>query len=150
MPLWQWILDGVLLALVFLFCYGLALVLRRRMLARNGGTFELSHRARSDRTGRGWVLGIGRYDGDRLEWFRIFSLSPRPRRVWDRNRVDYNGRREAEGSEHLALYTDHVIITLESAQGDIELAMSSRSLLGFQAWLEAKPPGTDWDKHRQR
>ncbi|HSE08478.1 MAG TPA: DUF2550 family protein, partial [Nocardioidaceae bacterium] len=23
---------------------------------------------------RGWVLGIGRYSGDALEWFRIFSL----------------------------------------------------------------------------
>jgi len=149
MPLWQWILDGVLLALVILFLYGVALVVRRRMLARNGATFELSHRARSDRTGRGWVLGIGRYAGDRLEWFRIFSLSPRPRRVWDRNRVEYAGRRESEGSEHLALYTDHVIVTLDSSQGVIELAMSPESLMGFQAWVEAKPPGTDWDKHRR-
>lgn len=146
MPLWQWILNGILLALVFLFLYGLALVLRRRILARKGGTFELSHRARSDRIGRGWVLGIGRYSGDRLEWFRIFSLSPRPRRCWNRKFVEYAGRRDAEGSEQLALYTDHVIITLDSHDGAIELAMSAASLMGFQAWVEAKPPGTDWDQ----
>ena len=35
-------------------------------------------------TGRGWLLGIGRYSGDQLEWFRIFSLSPRPKRSWPR------------------------------------------------------------------
>ena len=54
------------------------------LLSRNGGTFELSHRVRSGRAGRGWVLGLGRYSGDDLEWFRIFSLSPRPRHVWRR------------------------------------------------------------------
>ncbi|WP_278256324.1 DUF2550 family protein [Nocardioides convexus] len=26
------------------------------------------------------------------------------------------------------------------------LAMSVSSLTGFQAWLEAKPPGTDWNR----
>ena len=27
-----------------------------------------------------------------------------------------------------------------------ELAMSEASLTGFQSWLEARPPGTDWDR----
>ena len=31
--------------------------------------------------GKGWVLGIGRYAGDALEWYRVFSYSTRPRRV---------------------------------------------------------------------
>ena len=45
MPLWVWIVDsiGVLLLLVLL--YGLSLVVRRRWITRNGGTFELSHRS---------------------------------------------------------------------------------------------------------
>ena len=34
---------------------------------------------RTEHPGRGWLLGLGRYSGDALEWFRIFSLSPRPR-----------------------------------------------------------------------
>ena len=47
MPLWQWLLDsaGGLLLLVLL--YGLALILRRRWISRNGGTFEFSVRVRS-------------------------------------------------------------------------------------------------------
>ena len=84
MPLWQWVLDivGALLLLVLL--YGVALVVRRRWIARDGGTFELSYRVRSDRAGRGWVLGVGRYSGDLLEFFRIFSVLPRPMRTLDR------------------------------------------------------------------
>jgi hypothetical protein len=42
MAWWQWVVDaaGVLLLLVLL--YGLYLVVRRRILGRHGGTFELS------------------------------------------------------------------------------------------------------------
>src|SRR5687767_5482443 len=101
MPLWQWVLDaaGVLLGLVLL--YGLALVVRRRLLARHGGTFELSYRVRPERAGRGWLLGLGRYSGDELEWFRVFSLSPRPKRVWPRSDLSYGARREPEGVEQV-------------------------------------------------
>ena len=83
MPFWQWLLDvaGVVLGLVLL--YGIALIVRRRVLARRGGTFELSHRVRTAKSGRGWVLGLGRYTAASLEWFRIFSLNPRPKYVWD-------------------------------------------------------------------
>ncbi len=149
MPLWQWVLNIVLALIVLLLGYGLALIIRRRLLARHGGTFELSYRARSDRVGRGWVLGIGRYAGDRLEWFRVFSLSPRPRLVWKRSRVTYAGRRVPGPGEQLALYTDHLIVNLETVEGDeVQLAMNSSSVMGLQSWLEASPPGTDWDKHR--
>ncbi|NPC98440.1 DUF2550 domain-containing protein [Nocardioides sp. zg-DK7169] len=149
MPLWQWVLDiaGVLVLLVL--AYGLALVLRRRFLSRDGGTFELSYRVRSDRPGRGWVLGLGRYSGERLEWFRIFSLSPRPKRSWDRSSLSYEVRRVAEGHEEMSLYPDHVIIGCASPAGQVELAMSVASLTGFQAWLEARPPGTDWSTRRR-
>ena len=59
MPLWQWLLDaaGVLLGLALI--YGIALVIRRRVLSRHGGTFEMSYRVRSEKAGRGWLLGLG-------------------------------------------------------------------------------------------
>ncbi|MFC6286600.1 DUF2550 domain-containing protein [Nocardioides sp. GCM10027113] len=141
MPLWQWVLDtiGVLFALVLL--YGVALVVRRRLLARNGGTFELSYRVRPERVGRGWLLGLGRYSGDDLEWFRIFSLSPRPKRVWRRADLSYGGRRDPEGVEQMSLYPDHVVVLCATPGGPLELAMAPPSLTGFQAWLEAAPPG---------
>jgi hypothetical protein len=142
MPLWQWIADTAGVALLLVLFYALALVVRRRYISRNGGTFELSHRARSAPTGRGWVLGLGRYSGQDLEWFRIFSLSPRPRRTWSRAGLAYLGRREPEGHEQMSLYADHVIVSCSTDRGDIDLAMSPSSLMGFQAWLEAAPPGS--------
>ena len=142
MPLWQLLLDAAGAALALVLLYGLALVVRRRLLARHGGTFELSYRVRSERAGRGWLLGLGRYSGDRLEWFRIFSLSPRPKRVWDRHDLSYEGRRDSEGTERMSLYPDHVVVRCRTPQGELELAMSASSLMGLQAWLEAAPPGT--------
>ncbi|MEP9361504.1 DUF2550 domain-containing protein [Nocardioides sp. CN2-186] len=146
MPVWQWLLDaaGVLLALVLL--YGLGLIFRRRLLSRHGGTFELSYRVRSSRAGRGWLLGLGRYSGESLEWFRYFSLWPRPKRSFLRSELTFTGRREPEGAEQMSLYPDHLVISCETPDGVIELAMSPASLMGFQSWLEAGPPGTDWDR----
>jgi len=146
MPVWQWLLDAAGLLLLLVLLYGLALIVRRRVLSRHGGTFELSHRVRSDRAGRGWVLGLGRYSGESLEWFRIFSLSPRPKRAWQREGLVHDSRREADGHEQMSLYPDHVVISCRTRTGEVELAMSPASLTGFQAWLEARPPGTDWTR----
>ncbi len=141
MQWWQWLVDVAGILLLLLVIYGIALVVRRRVLARNGGTFELSHRS-----GGGWVLGFGRYSGERLEWFRIFSLSPRPKATWQRDELTYDGRREAFGAEQTSLYPDHLVIHCQTARGVVELAMSPASLTGFQSWLEARPPGTDWNR----
>ena len=71
MPLWLELLDAAGLVVLLVLLYGLLLVVRRRVLSRHGGTFELSHRLRpGDEPGRGWLLGLGRYSGDELEWFR--------------------------------------------------------------------------------
>lgn len=146
MAWWQWVIDaaGVLLLLALL--YGLALVVRRRVISRHGGTFELSHRVRPHGDGRGWTLGLGRYSGERLEWFRVFSLNPRPTRVWARESLSYDGSREAVGAERMALYPDHVVMRCQTRDGEVELAMSQASLTGFQSWVEARPPGTDWNR----
>jgi hypothetical protein len=148
-PEWEWLAEAFGGFVLLLGCYGLALVARRRLIARNGGTFELSYRARSTKTGRGWVLGIGRYSGDSLEWFRIFSLGVRPRRVWRRSVLTYDGRRDPVGGESLSLFADHVIVCCSTPSGRVEIAMSPGSLTGFQSWLEAAPPGTDWDRPRR-
>lgn len=142
MPFWQLLLDAAGAVLVLVLLYGIALIVRRRVLSRNGGTFELSYRARPEKAGRGWLLGLGRYSGEALEWFRIFSLSPRPKYTWQRGTLSYAGRRDPEGAERMSLYPDHVVVQCGSAAGDVELAMAPSSLMGFQAWLEAAPPGT--------
>jgi len=141
MPIWEWLLESAAGVLLLVLVLGVALIIRRRWLSRHGGTFELSYRARASQPGRGWLLGMGRYTGDRLEWFRIFSLSPRPKMVWQRATLNYVERRDPEGVEQLSLYPGHVVIRCETPAGDVELALGSSSLMGFQSWLEAAPPG---------
>jgi hypothetical protein len=141
MPIWERLLEsagGVLLLVLLL---GIALIARRRWLTRNGGTFEVSYRARHSESGGGWLLGLGRYAGDTLEWFRIFSLSPRPKRVWLRSTLTYADRREPERMEQMSLYPGHVIIRCETPSEVVELALDPSSLMGFQSWLEGAPPG---------
>ena len=141
MPWWAWLLDAVGLLLLLALLYGVALVVRRRWISRHGGTFELSIRVRSTRAGRGWVLGVGRYVGDHLEWFRIFSPTVRPTRRLARGDLEFTGRREPQGPESYSLYSGHVIVTCASPDGELEMAMSPEALTGFLAWLEAAPPG---------
>lgn len=142
MPIWQVVLDlvGIVLLVAFLFLCGV--VIRRRLLARPGGSFELSYRARSTGTGRGWLLGVGRYRDDVLEWFRFFSLAPRARHTWLRSELTLLGHRDPVGAELYSLYSGHVVVQCETAAGPQELAMSPSSLTGFRSWLEAMPPGS--------
>ena len=141
MPWWQWLVDiaGALLLIVIV--YGITLVVRRRWISRHGGTFEFSVRVRSTRAGRGWVLGVGRYSGGDLEWFRIFSLNPRPKLSFRRSELEYTGRRDPGGVESYSLYSGHIIVTCRTPTGSLEVAMSPEALTGFLAWLEAAPPG---------
>ena len=141
MPVWEWIADSAGFVLVLLLLYAVVLVVRRRWISRHGGTFEFSVRVRSGRAGRGWVLGVGRYTGDDLEWFRIFSVSPRPRFVYRRGELEYVGRRDADGVEAYSLYTGHIVVSARTPAGMLEVAMSPEALTGFLAWLEAAPPG---------
>jgi hypothetical protein len=143
----HWIFDTAGALVILALVYAVALIARRRVISRQGGTFELSHRVRPRRgDGRGWVLGLGRYSGETLEWFRVFTLSPRPKRTWRREWLSYDGTREPLGTESLSLYPDQLVIRCQSEGGEIEMAMSLASLTGFQSWLEARPPGTDWNR----
>jgi hypothetical protein len=142
MPVWQWLLDSAGAVLLVLLLFGLLLVVRRRVLSRNGGTFELSVRESPHGEGRGWVLGMGRYREDSLEWFRIFSPLPAPRRAWRRNDLELLSQRDPVGAEEFALYAGHVVVGCRTPRGEAELAMSPSSLTGLQSWLEAGPPGS--------
>jgi hypothetical protein len=127
--------------LLGLFVFGL----RRRLIQRPGGTFDCSLRPApaegAEPGGKGWVYGVARYSGDRVEWFRVFSYAPRPRRVLLRPAIEVLGRRAPQGSEELALLSDAVVLTCVHRGDRLELAMSDDALTGFLAWLEAAPPG---------
>ena len=75
MPLWLWFVDSVALIVVLAALLVLALVIRRRLVARQGGTFDVSINHRSDAGPKGWTLGVGAYRSNTLEWYRTFSFA---------------------------------------------------------------------------
>jgi len=140
MPLWQIVLDilGGLLLLAALALAGL--IVRRRRLTKIEPTFDMSVRTHPQQGARGWTLGVARYRGDRLEWFRVFSLSPRPRRVFERLALELHGRREPDGAEAYALFTGHLVVDARTGPDEVQVALSPDSLTALLAWLESAPP----------
>jgi len=118
-----------------------AFVARRRFLSRSSGTFDCSLRSSNDRMGKGWVLGLARYEADRIEWFRVFDLSMRPRRVLRRADMQVQERRHPSGPETFTVMSGFVVVRCAYERGPLELAMSEQSYTGFASWLESAPPG---------
>jgi hypothetical protein len=135
--------EVVGLVLVVVCSVLILLVVRRRLLDRDGGTIDVS--LRTARPGRGvtgsfgWSFGVGRYDGDRLLWFKTFSLSPRPRHVLFRSALVLGGRRRPHGAETVAVVADATIVKCGHGDELFELAVPSVALPGLLAWVEAAP-----------
>ncbi|HVM27201.1 MAG TPA: DUF2550 domain-containing protein [Mycobacteriales bacterium] len=126
----------LLLALAFV-----SIALRRRVLQRRYGTVELSLRLKPEARGRGWVLGIGRFVEDDLQWYRVFSLAPRPRRTFSRRDLVVVGQRPPQGPETYALLQGAVVMECRTPAGPVQMGMDPSTVTGFLAWLEARPPG---------
>ena len=98
-------------------------------------------RLRKGSHGRGWTLGVGRFAGDELQWFRVFSLSPRPRRTLSRPDLSVQRRRTPLGIESRALLKGAEVLELRNKGAQLEVALEPSAITGFLAWLEAQPPG---------
>lgn len=119
------------------------LAARRRWLSRQGGLFDCSLRLSAKTPGAGWALGVARYSGDNLEWYRIFSPSLRPKAIFPRSVSHAGSQRDPDAIEAVTLNDDQRIVFLELNDGrSWELAMSVASLTGLLSWLESAPPGS--------
>jgi hypothetical protein len=115
----------------------------RRLRALRSGGVHAALRTRLDDSGKGWHLGVGRYQGDEFVWFRVLSLRPGPDRIISRSALEIADRRDPSGPE---LYTmppsSRVLRFRESGvTAESEIAMSPDALTGFLSWLESAPPG---------
>lgn len=129
--------TGLLVAALALPLAGLAL--RRYLLQRGGGAVDVSLRLRRASHGRGWALGVGRYQAESLTWYGVFSFAPRPRRSFARADLSVERERRPRGPEALAMLANSVVLECRSGGEKVELAMSESALTGFRAWLEAAP-----------
>jgi hypothetical protein len=137
MKIVEWIGIGIFIVL----CSLGILFVRRELIARKRGTIEVSLRLSTIVPGRGWSSGVARFVGDQMKWYRVFSLSVRPRRTLTRGALSVQERRAPLPAERLVLPSDWVILRCANASGSIEIAMAQTTLTGFLSWIEAGPPG---------
>jgi len=132
-------------ALLVLFGLVLALfILRRYLLARNGATFDCSLKRERPRRASAWILGVARYGEDRLEWFRIFTVSPRPTRVLIRSQIDLLEWKQPSEQDVHSILPGAVIVRCSYGRDNpevLEMAMTRSDYTGFATWLESAPPG---------
>lgn len=134
------ILDVIIGLLAFLGLAVLALTTRRMMLQRPLGTFACSLRLGDHPNGEGWSYGIGRYHGDRVEWFPIFSLAWKPRHIMTRRQLRVRSRRDPAPAEAHSLPAGSMVLVCALGTERLELAMTHGAMTGFLSWVEAAPP----------
>jgi hypothetical protein len=118
-----------------------ALAARRFLLERGGGTVECGLR----RPGGRWHLGVASYQRDELHWYRALGILLRPSTSLPRRSLQVVSRREPEPPEEHVLGPSRIIVELGAdPPSHVELAMSEQALTGFLAWLEASPPGSQF------
>jgi len=126
----------IVLAVVFV-----GFALRRFRLLREGGV-HVALRRRTDASGRGWQLGIGRYRGDEFVWYRVLSIRSGPDQVIPRVGLEISNRRAPSTPESYAIPAGATVLRCRGDNGgEVELAMDSDALTGFLSWLESQPPG---------
>jgi hypothetical protein len=124
---------AILAALVLVVAFFVAS--RLRSLGHRVGSFECSvvpvgpsHPAP--------VKGIAHYGVGRLDWWRRWSLSPRPAESWSRGALEVVSRDLVEGD-------DEQYVVRCSYQGDeLVLIMSVQAYAGLTSWLESAPPSS--------
>ncbi|WDZ85009.1 DUF2550 domain-containing protein [Micromonospora cathayae] len=134
------IVEGIGIGIAVLIAAVFVLFLRRALVTRTGG-IRLNVRVTTLLDGRGWSPGFGRFSGDELRWYRMFSFAIRPKRVLSRETLLVRRRRLPEGQERFSMPADWVILSCTSQQTPIEIAMAKSTVTGFLSWLEAAPPG---------
>ena len=139
----------VAVALLLIVVVLVTLVIRRLRLIRSGGVdvWQRRVRASAPTSTRGWNLGVLRYRGEEIAWFRVISLSGGAEVRLSRRQIEITERRGPGPSEEFVLPSDATVLRCRDGGRTVELAMSQDVLTGFLSWLEATPPGNF--NHRQ-
>lgn len=135
--------------LLLLGCLMLGYLAFRRVRLLRGGGVDVCLRRRSAVLSwavprdsvAGWHVGVGRYRGDELAWYRFMSLRPGVTAVVDRTDLEILDRRAPTGQESDAVPPGAMVLRCRAGGEDVELAMPPDALTGFLSWLEAGPPG---------
>jgi Protein of unknown function (DUF2550) len=133
LPSVAWVALAVLVVLALIVAAGAS---RLRTLSRRVGSFPCSARPAGS-AHVPWSLGIAHYSVGRIEWWRCWSLSPRPARTWLRDRLTITGRVPLDQAGQPGEY----LVQCCYNGTDFELTMAADAYSGLASWLEAAPPG---------
>jgi hypothetical protein len=141
-------LEAAGLALLILLLALLLIFARRSLISRRGGTIGMSMRLSTYVPGRGWAPGIGQFTADELRWYRLFSLSLRPRLL--RHSLSVEERRPPQGPERLSMPEGWVVLRCSCGRrsaysrrpvtDQVELALAESAVTAFLSWIESAPP----------
>ncbi|GAA2376552.1 MULTISPECIES: DUF2550 domain-containing protein [Gordonia] len=139
MPMWVWVIVGVVVAGLFV----AAGVVYRLIEVRRAGTPVLLRSLPAD-ADQGWRHGSVQYGDDALAYYRLSSLRPGPTVSLSRRRIEIVGRRAPVGTELEIMDADFAIVELSigrsGAGGRYEIGMSPAVSTAFQSWIEARAP----------
>ncbi|PID55324.1 MAG: hypothetical protein CSA58_03115 [Micrococcales bacterium] len=117
-----------------------AFLLRRLWLVRMSSSFPCSLRSHGPGGRQRWSAGVARYRATHLDWYRVFSLSPRPTHRFRRSNLYIIHQRAPAGGEGIAVLPFSVVVDLGYRGEQFEVSMGRQSYTGFSAWIEAAPP----------
>lgn len=140
-PMWPWIIDVLALSIAITLALFIVMALRRWLISRKGTTIDLSVTRQSGDDASGWIVGVGRYRGEDLEFFRLFSLWPVPRYTFRRGAVEIVGRRSPSARESRRTHHSFVVAKLQTPTPVSQVALTPGALTALLAWLESSPPG---------
>ena len=121
--------------------YLVILLVRRWWLSAAGGLFDCALRPAD---GGRWKLGLARYQGELLEWYRIWHPWPRPSRLFVRNDTELVALRNSDAEESKLNWATSRIVDIQvkgETPGTWQLALDEGSAVGLVSWLESAPPG---------
>lgn len=129
---WAWLWWLAVAALLLALLAGFVLV-RARALDRLVGSFSCAVREVGSQR---WTSGVAAYGVGRIDWYRLVSISPRPRHRWSRTALDVDPQRLALPGGPAGV----VEVRCRAAGKDFHLALTGAALDGLTSWLESRPP----------
>jgi hypothetical protein len=158
-----WLFAAFLILLVLAAC---GIAVRRFLLERRGAQVECGLR----RPGGSWRLGLASYQLDEFCWYRVFGFSMRPEQAFPRRDLAVVARRAPTEEEVTILGPGRIVVecklgtsgasggtggSAEAGGADgtdgadgtstVDLALAESALTGLLVWLEAAPPGSQFD-----
>jgi hypothetical protein len=113
----------------------LVLLHQRRVLKAAGGLAVALRRG-----DQRWAIGVGRYAGDELIWYRILSITPGAALRMNRSDLTVVCSRVADSRCDAVLPNLSMVVECDLGGEQICLGFGEGALTGFLSWLEAAAP----------